>query len=293
MSSWVRFQKTGIINTLGGLFAVVASLLFYSGFTSSFRVLTTTILGVFKWLSYLTIILMFLGVAVSAFGIRQILAAEKMAADEYASPPMLVIIANVLGLRKYSRAMLASAIAYGLFYAAVSSIIVYRPAQNFAEDYLAVIPSIVPTVCCGGPGFIPILTVYLTEHLGLLIIPANIILLILVSGLVGLNATLALHTYDIRPKGASVQWFGGLGALTGLFTACPTCAGLFLGSLIQGAGSVAIAVVLAGYQPLFVALTFPLLLTSTFVISRRLRQVRYGTCKVVFSGRPTGITAPA
>ncbi len=176
--------------------------------------------------------------------------------------------------------MIIAAVAYGIFFAAVSSIIVYRPNQNFAVDYFATIPSVVPSVCCGALGFIPIFTVYLTEHLGLLLIPANLVLMVLVSSLVGMNAALALYTYDNRPKGAGVSWFGGLGAVTGLFTACPTCAGLFLGSFVQAAGTAAAATVLAAYQPVFIAVTLPLLLASTILITRRLRRALYGTCAV-------------
>ena len=226
-------------------------------------------------------ILMVLGILVAILGLHKILDAKRQVAREYVSPPLLVIIADTLSRRKYYWTMIASIIAYGIFYATVSSIIVYRPAENFSEEYFAVIPSIVPTVCCGGPGFIPIFTVYLTEHLGLLIIPANAILLILVSGFVGLNVALAIFTYEHRPKRAGSHWFGGLGAVTGLFTACPTCAGLFLGNLVQGAGTVAVASVLAIYQPVFVAVTIPLLLASTFLITRRLRQALYGTCSVI------------
>ncbi len=235
----------------------------------------------FRWLSYLIVFLMLLGIAVSILGIRGILAAERMVSKDYASPPLSVFIASVLSVRKYSWALLASAVVYGVFYAIVSSIIVYRPSENFAEEYLAVIPSVVEAVCCNGPGFTPVFTVYLTEHLGLLIIPANVLLMILVSGLVGVNVALAFYQYDQRPKGAGSRWFGGFGAITGLFTACPTCAGLFLGNLIQEVGTTAVAAALATYQPVFIAVTVPLLLGSTVIMTRRLRQSLYGSCSVV------------
>ena len=275
-----NLQNPGLINTAAGLSAVAGSLTLYALYTSSFKLLTTQILGVFRWLSYVTILAMFLGVFATVVGIKEILAAKEMAAQSNVSPTVSVIIANVLSIRKYARVLLFIALAYGIFYSAVSSIIVYRPAENFAVDYLADIPSVVVTVCCGGIGFVPVFTVYITEHLGLLIIPANIVLLMLVSSLVGLNGALAWYQYDNRPKRASVGWFGGFGAITGLFTACPTCAGLFLGNLIQGVGTVAVASVLASYQLLFVIVTFPLLLASTYLFMRRLRQALYGSCQV-------------
>ncbi len=279
----VRLRNTGLLNATAGAFAVAGSLIFYSAYTSSFSVLTAQILGMFRWLSYLTILIILVGVFAALLGIKQFLAAKKMLVQSSGSPPVSAILANVLGARKYSRVLLFAALAYGLFYAAVSSIIVYRPEQNFAIDYLAEIPSVVVTVCCGGVGFVPVFTVYLTEHLGLLIIPASIILMILVSGLVGVNVALAVYEYDNRPRGAGPRWFGGFGAVTGLFTACPTCAGLFLGNLIQGMGTAAVAAVLAGNQPIFLAMTFPLLVLSTYLMGRRLRQALCGSCAVVQS----------
>lgn len=267
-----KLQSSGYFNTVAGLSAIAGSLILYPVYTSSFGVLTSQILLTFRWLSYITILAMFLGVFAVVLGIEQILVAEKMTAQSVFPQRVSAIIADVLGVRRYSRVLFLIAMAYGIFYAAVSSVIVYRPWENFAVDYLADIPSMVVTVCCGGVGSVPIFTIYLTEHLGLLIIPANIILMILVSSLVGLNASLALHYYDGRPRGAGARWFGGFGALTGLFTACPTCAGLFLGTLVQGVGTTTVASVLTVYQPLFIAATIPLLLLSTYVTAKSSRQ---------------------
>lgn len=268
----LRLYNTGIVNTASGAVTVAGSLLLYSAVASSFRVLTSQVFAFLTWLGYIVLLLMPLGVAISVFGIRQAFAAKRMIAGDGSSQSILDVLARVLAIRNYSLILLTAALVYGSFYAAVSSTIVYQPADDFSKLYGAVIPSIVVIVCCGGPGYIPIVTVYLTEHLGLLIIPANILLLILVSGLVGLNTALALYEFHNRPKGAGGRWLGGFGATTGLFTACPTCAGLFLGGLVQGVGTTAAATVLASYQPLFVAATLPLLIASVLLIARRLRK---------------------
>ena len=264
----------GVALTLGVLVA-------YSSYTWSFAVLTTQTLRVFKGLSFLTIALMFLGIIVSLSGFGQILRAERKTAHEYVSPPSVTVFAKVFAERKYNSVMIISAVVYGLFYAAVSSMIIYRPTENFVQDYFAAIPSVVPIVCCDRPGFIPLFAVYLTEHLGLLIIPANVLIMVAVSGLVGINVALAWYTFTNRPRHIDAYWLGGLGAVIGLFTGCPTCAGLFLGSMIQAAGNVAVASVLAEYQPAFVAMTIPLLLASTYLVIRRLRITLYGSCNVV------------
>ena len=264
----------GVALTLGVLMA-------YSSYTWSIPVLTTQTLRIFKGLSFLTIALMFLGIFVSLSGFGQILRAERRAGYEYVSPPLATVFAQVFAERKYNSVLTISAVVYGLFYAAVSSMIIYRPTQNFVQDYFAAIPSVVPIVCCDRPGFIPLFAVYLTEHLGLLIIPANVLIMLTVSSLVGINVAIAWYTFTKRPKHNSAHWLGGLGAIIGLFTGCPTCAGLFLGSMIQAAGTVAIASVLAEYQPVFILMTIPLLLASTYLVIRMLRLTLYGSCNVV------------
>jgi len=263
----------GVVLTLGVLVA-------YSSYTWSFAVLTTQTLQVFKGLSFLTITLMFLGIVISLSGFGQILRAKRRAAHEYVSPPSVTVFAQVFAERKYNSVLIISAVAYGFFYAAVSSMIIYRPAQNFVQDYSAAIPSVVPIVCCDRPGFIPLFAIYLTEHLGLLIIPANVLIMLTVSSLVGINVALAWYAFTKRPRHVGAYWLSGLGAAVGLFTGCPTCAGLFLGSMIQAAGNIAIASVLAEYQPVFIAMTIPLLLASTYLLIRRLKITLYGSCKV-------------
>jgi len=276
----LQLRSTGIFDVGVGVALTLGVQLGYSMYTWSFAVLTTQTLRVFKGLSFLTIALVFLGIIVSLFGFGQILRAERNLAHEYVSPPSITVLAKVFGERKYNSVMIIAAAFYGLFYAAVSSMIIYRPMENFAHEYFA-IPSVVPIVCCDRPGFTPFFAIYLTEHLGLLIIPANVLIMIAVSSLVGINVALAVYTYVNRPRHVGAYWLSGLGAAVGLFTGCPTCAGLFLGSMIQAAGNVAIASVLAEYQPIFIAMTIPLLLASTYLVIRRLRITLYGSCKVV------------
>ncbi len=249
-------------------FGVLVGYFFYSW---SFAVLTNQVFRVLTALSYLTIFLMLLGVIASLSGFRQILHTQRAIARKNAQQTSISLLAEILGEPKYKSASILAATGYALFYATVSSIIIYRPMENFAQDYLATIPSVVPIVCCDQFAFTPLFAIYLTEHLGLLIIPANLLILIAVSSLVGLNASLALYAFVHRPRPIGAQWLGGLGAIVGLFTACPTCAGLFLANMIQEGGGIAIASALAKYQPVFVVTTIPLLLASIFLSIRVLR----------------------
>jgi len=147
--------------------------------------------------------------------------------------------------------MFAVTLIYGAVFAVLSGMIVYSPLENFAGEYLVRVPSAIVAVCCGDAGFIPVLTVFLTNHLGLLLIPADILILVVVSGLVGLNAALIVCQYDNRPRSPSRRWLLGVGAACGLFSACPTCAGLFLSILVLGVGP-SVLVLLSGLQFFFV-----------------------------------------
>jgi len=279
MSS-VDSRGTGLLNILLGLSSIGGSLLVYWVLISSVSVFTNRILAAFKFFSYVTVGILFVGLFAMVLGIKEFLHASTFGFREDTWPPLITVVGKILERRKYLVTMLVSASLYGVFYAIVSSIIIYRPDLDFATEYFAHIPSIVVTVCCDRPGFVPYFTIYLTHHLGILLVPINAILLMLVSALVGQNITLARFAYDSQHKGISSFWLGGFGAVTGLFTACPTCAGMFLGSLLQVAGTEALALMLAPYQPFFLGFTFLALIASNYAIVRSLRQVLYGSCRI-------------
>ena len=132
----LQLRSTGIFEVGIGIALTFGVLLTYFFFTSSFAI-SSQILQAFKALSFLTVILIFLGVVISLAGFCRILEAERKIAREYVSPPSISVLAKVLGERKYNLVMVVSSIGYGLFYAAVSSMILYRPMQNFAQDYLS------------------------------------------------------------------------------------------------------------------------------------------------------------
>lgn len=277
----LQSRSSGMLDVLAGLVLTFGVLALYFLYSWSFTILTNEVLHVLKIFSYLTFILMLLGIVVSISGFWQILKAGRKGINQYVQPPLVSVLAAILGERKYVAVMVLVSTGYGFIFAMISSVIIYRPSENFAVEYFAAIPSVVPVVCCDRFGFIPVFSVYLTEHLGLLIIPANLLILIAVSSLVGLNVVLAAHAVAHRPKHLHAQWLGGLGAIVGLFTGCPTCAGLFLANMIQQTGGIAIASGLATYQPVFVAITVPLLLASAYLSIQTLRVILYGSCKVV------------
>ena len=119
-------------------------------------------------------------------------------------------------------------------------------------------------------------SVYLTEHIGLQIIPINLVLQVIVSYLVGLNSAIAISAYNISKKGRGMS---SIGAATGLFIACPTCAGTFLSIFVGTASGIALSIALSQMQTLFIAISIPVLIATPYVMAKKLQNAD-GSCKI-------------
>ncbi len=195
----------------------------------------------------------------------------------------------VLSIRRYRRVFLACTTLYGLFYAYVTSVIVYQPGVDFAAAG-SVIPSAAIAPCCGEILTVPFVSIYLTNHLGILLVPLTLILLATVSVLVGLNSALALFAYDSAAGAGRRGTIGVLGAAIGLFTGCPTCAGLFFANLLGGTGAVTLAGLIGYYQPVFILLSVPVLVLTLYLMSGSLSKVYREGC-VYLNGREPSPTS--
>ena len=186
------------------------------------------------------------------------------------------IIALVTWNSKSRKIFVAVFITYGIFFSLISGTLVYQPEVNFAIHYGATIPSGFIAPCCDGPGYMPKIIIYLTEHVGLQVIPVNLVLQIIVSYLVALNASIAINAYRISKKGRGAST---IGAAAGLFIACPTCAGTFLSIFIGTASGIALSIALTQMQTMFIAISIPILLSTPYVMARKLRN-NDGSCKI-------------
>lgn len=188
-------------------------------------------------------------------------------------------IATIIALTTWNsrsrKVFVMTFVGYGIFFSLVSGTLVYQPEVNFVTHYGATIPSGFVSPCCDEPGYMPKIIVYLTEHVGLQIIPINLVLQVIVSYLVGLNASIAVSAYAISKKGRGMST---VGAATGLFIACPTCAGTFLSIFIGTASGIALSIALTQLQTLFIAISIPVLLVTPFVMAKKLRNAD-GSCK--------------
>ncbi len=186
------------------------------------------------------------------------------------------IIALVTWNSKSRKIFVATFIIYGIFFSLISGTLVYQPEVNFSIHYGAEIPSGFIAPCCGSPGYMPKIIIYLTEHVGLQIIPINLLMQVIVSYLVALNASIAINAYRISKKGSGVST---IGAATGLFIACPTCAGTFLSIFIGTASGIALSIALIQMQTFFIAISIPVLLATPFLMAKKLQNAD-GSCKI-------------
>jgi len=182
---------------------------------------------------------------------------------------ILTIIAKTTMNSKSRKIFVATFIAYGMFFSLTSGLIVYQPDVIFSHHYDAVVPSAHMNACCGEPGYMPTIIVYITEHIGLQIIPINLVLVVVVSYLVGLNTALAIKAISITKKSGGLT---SIGATTGLFIACPTCVSTFFAIFIGSSSAVTFTVILTQLQTLFVGITIPILLLTPILIAKKMQK---------------------
>jgi hypothetical protein len=227
--------------------------------------------------AYFAVALTASGLCILFYGVTSVLTNWSVD-DASENPSTPSVIAQVFSKRRNLSLFLLSAFAYGIFYAIASGMIIFQPAWNLSEVYHVGIPSLAVATCCGPVGETPEAVVYVTQHLGVLLVPINLVLLFLLSWLVGLNASLAAFALSFRTRHIGLGWFGGIGAFIGLFTSCPTCAGLAIIALLGGTGALSVAFFLGPLQTLFVVLSIPILVATPILSARSLHGLEARAC---------------
>lgn len=137
--------------------------------------------------------------------------------------------------------------------------------------------------CCNKFGYVPMLTIYLSENFSILLIPINFFAGIVISLLVGFNVYMNIYLLSnikYREKFVSKRSIlSGVGITSGLFIGCPTCAGSLFYS-IAGFSSLITFSSLSAYQIVFVMISIPLLLISLLVMSKILQKRFLATCNI-------------
>jgi len=256
---------------IAGFVTIAVLFVMYSRYQNP-ELLTPESIGAIMRIAYAFYVLFFLALGAIAYGMysyhRQKITENRRG--------LTATIALATGGSKSRRVWIATFVAYGVFFSLSSGTLIYQPEVVFSEAYGAEIPSGFMAPCCDNPGYMPTVIVYLTEHAGLQIVPINLLLQIVVSYLVALNMSLAVTAIELSRKSRSM---GTVGAATGLFIACPTCAGTFLSLFLGTASGIGAAFVITQLQTLFIAVTIPVLLVTPFIIAKKLQNAD-GSCKV-------------
>ncbi|NNL58072.1 MAG: hypothetical protein HKP31_01160 [Nitrosopumilus sp.] len=182
----------------------------------------------------------------------------------------LQFIISSLFLRKRSKKIFwITFFIYGAFFSLASGTLIYQPDVSFSLHYGADVPSAFIAPCCDPLGYMPKIIVYLTENVGLQIIPINLLLQITVSYLVAFNMTIAIPAISLSKKTGG---FCGTGTVSGLFIACPTCAGTILTLFFGTALSSGVALYLIQLQTFFIALSIPVLLLTPIYMAKKFKN---------------------
>jgi hypothetical protein len=270
---WRSLRESGFRILFVGLFSLVIAFVIYSRLTAP----STDPLAVqaqqLTNLAYAVLAIIPASMAAMFYGAYTIFRSEQMRTA--GSNRLVSFITGAFANRSYWKIMAVAAIGYGIFFGFLSQILVYRTNVSFTEEGIMV-PSVELTPCCAAPGYMPMLTVYITDHFLIFLIPLNVILAAVVSALVGFNVTLAVSAYRLKKSlQANTSIAAGIGATSGLFVGCPTCAGSIFSALVgvglAGAGTS--ATVLAPFQTFFIAASIPALVAAPFLIARSIRSV--------------------
>jgi hypothetical protein len=252
-----------------GFLSIGVSLLFYARY--DYLAVTQEMIPFLERVAIAMYVVLFMSFGAIAYGLYKFYKVKISQSGNSISS----IIANSINNKRSKNVFIASAIGYGIFFSLTSGILVYQPEVVFSQHYGATVPSIHITPCCGPAGYMPSIVGYFTEHVGFKIIPVNLVLQIAVSFLVGLNFAIASGVFSMYKKSGGL---GGFGAVTGLFIACPTCAGTILSTLV-GAGAVGVfAIALSQLQTVFIMASIPVLFVTPVMMARKIRKINLGSC---------------
>ena len=273
---WQGLRESGFRVFFVGFFSLVIAFLIYSRLTMPsselLRVESDELIG----LAYGMLVITAASIAAMLYGAYIIFRSEQIRTALDSTDSLISFITRpFFSGRNYWKMMIVAAISYGIFFGLLSQILVYRADVSFTEKGIKV-PSFDLIPCCAVSGYMPMLTVYITDHFLILIIPINVILATIVSLLVGFNIALSVFAFRLKKSlQRKTSLAAGIGAASGLFVGCPTCAGSLISALlgigVAGAGGTS-ASVLAPFQTLFIAASIPALIVAPFLTARSIKS---------------------
>ena len=273
---WQGLRESGFRVFFVGFFSLVIAFMIYSRLTiptsDLLRVESHQLIG----LAYGMLAITAASIASMLYGAYIIFRSEQIRTALDSTDSLISFITRpFFSGRNYWKMMIVAAISYGIFFGFLSQILVYRADVSFTEKGIKV-PSLDLIPCCAAPGYMPMLTFYITDHFLILIIPINVILATIVSLMVGFNVALSGFAFRLKKSlQTKTSLAAGIGATSGLFVGCPTCAGSLISALlgigVAGAGGTS-ASVLAPFQTLFIAASIPALVVAPFLTARGIKS---------------------
>ena len=253
---------------LVGFLAIAVSFFAYA--KNNNLIITPAAMPALQNLAVATYLVLLASFAAIGWGLYKMYKTKITSADSTISS----IIANAIHNKRSKQIFVISAIGYGLFFALTSGIIIYKPDINATDYGFPKPPHIELSPCCDLPGYMPMIFAFFTEHVGLQIIPLNLLLLVTVSFLVGLNFAISATVFSIAKSGGKL---GAFGAVTGLFVGCPTCAGTIFTMLFGfGAGATTFTLFLTSFeaqiQTIFIAISIPVLLVTPIIMEKKIKS---------------------
>jgi hypothetical protein len=278
---WQTLRESGFRVFFVGFFSLIIAFVIYSRLTMPSSELLRVESQELTGLAWGMLAITAASMASMAYGTYVIFRSEYIRTSSSPTNSLISFITGVFSDRNYWKIMILAAIGYGIFFGFLSQILVYRADVSFTEREIEV-PSLDLIPCCAAPGYMPMVTLYITDHFLILIIPLNVILATIVSLLVGFNVALSIFAFRLKKSlQTKTSLAAGIGATSGLFVGCPTCAGSLISALlgigIAGAGGTS-ASVLAPFQTLFIAASIPALVVAPFLTARSIRSA--SSCKI-------------
>lgn len=272
VKNYTELRNRGVrVALLSGL-SLVTIFVIYSSLTSPQDNQSLQVSSQLMNLANIVLFWTFVSIPICIYGTYLIFKAETARASSSGSPLGSYLLVTFTDI-KYWRIMVISSVLYWICFAFLSQIFLYEPNMPISGDGI-VTPSLMVTPCCNLPGYVPMLSVYLTEYFTILIIPINFALSVAISAMVGFNLSLMVSFFSMsrnQNNNKKLSVMSGIGITAGLFVGCPTCAGSLI-SLFVGFGSGVAVAALAPFQTLFLLISIPTLVISPFIASKLVKN---------------------
>jgi hypothetical protein len=274
--NWVYLRNSGLRISFIALISLIMSFAIYSRLTTPNDIHPVMVMHQLRDLAYTILAITIVSLISIGYGVYRIFKAEQLKTANINNLMSYMTVA--FADNKYRKVMIISVIGYAIFFGFISNIFIYRNDISFTQQGI-VVPSVNVIPCCDLPGYVPIFTMYLTDHFLILLIPINVILALVISILAGFNITLNIYLLKLTrmQNTKKISFVGSIGLMSGLFIGCPTCAGSLLYTTLGFSIGTTVAG-LAAVQTILIIVSIPALIIAPFLIARGIRIK--STCKL-------------